>query len=191
MDNLFNRYWWLFLIRGIFAVLLGLIALFSPETAFTGLVLFIGAYMFVDGIFSMVAAVTQRKTYRSWPLLFIGGLFGVIIGIITFINPFATGAALIYLIAVWALILGLVDIALAIRLRNQIKGEGWFILAGILTIAFSIMILLNPLEGAIALTVLLGIYALLFGIMLISLAIRLKNKNNGNQQVFSRHSYSS
>lgn len=178
MNRLFSEYWWLFLIRGIVAVLLGLLALFMPGTALTGLVLYLGAYMFIDGIFSIIVAISERKTTpnRGWMLVI--GLFGILIGIITFINPFATAAALVYLVAFWALVIGIGEIVMAIRLRKLIRGKGWYILAGILTILFSLSVLFNPIAGALTLTFIFGIYALIVGIMLISLSIRLKNRRS-------------
>lgn len=177
MNHSFNQYWWIFLVRGTFAVLLGLLALFMPGTAFAGFVIFLGAYMFIDGIFSVIAAITERKTYRNWGWPLVIGLFGILVGIITFVNPFATGVALIYLIALWAIVIGIAEIVWTIRLRKVIKGEGWYIFAGVVSIIFSLLILFYPVAGALTLTVILGIYALIIGIMLISLAIRLKKRH--------------
>lgn len=177
MNPLFSQYWWLFLLRGIFAILLGLMALFIPGAALTGLIIFLGAYMFIDGIFSIIAAITERKTNSNWVWLLVTGLFGIIVGIITFYHPFATAAALVYLVAFWALVIGIAEIVWAIRLRKVIQGEGWYILAGILSILFSLMVIFNPIAGALTLTLLFGIYALIIGIMLIALAFRLRNRN--------------
>jgi uncharacterized membrane protein HdeD (DUF308 family) len=92
-------------------------------------------------------------------------------------NPFAAGTVLIYLFAFWALMAGVAEIATAIRLRKQIEGEGWYILLGIVTIAFSLLILLNPAVGALTLSFMFAIFALVSGIMLLSLAIRLRNRH--------------
>lgn len=177
MDNLFSRYWWLFLVRGIFAVILGLLALFMPVAAFTTLVIFLGVYMFIDGIFSIISALGQRKTNRNWAWLLLTGIFGVLIGIITFYNPFATAAGIIYLLSFWALIIGIAEIAWAIRLRKVIEGEGWYIFFGLLTVLFSLLVLFNPLAGVFVLSVMFGSYLLIIGAMLITLAIRLKRRN--------------
>ena len=66
MDSLFKKYWWVYLLRGIIAVIFGLLAIFMPIAAFTGLVIYLGAYMFIDGIFTIIAAISERKTYRNW-----------------------------------------------------------------------------------------------------------------------------
>src|SRR4051812_47349738 len=104
MDSLFKKYWWVYLLRGIIAVIFGLLAIFMPIAAFTGLVIYLGAYMFIDGIFTVIAAISERKTYRNWIWLLASGLIRISIGILTFVNPFATGTALVYLVAFWGLV---------------------------------------------------------------------------------------
>lgn len=178
MNRLFGQYWWLFLLRGIFGVLLGLIAFFVPGATMAVLVIFLGAYMFIEGIFSIIAAISNRKTTKNWGMSLLFGLFGIVAGIVTFYNPFATAAALIYLVAFWALIIGIGEIVWAIRLRKQIKGEGWYIFTGIISILFGLSMFFNPVAGAFTLTFLFGIYAFIVGIMLISLAMRLKKRHS-------------
>lgn len=176
MNRLFGQYWWLFLVRGIVAVLLGGLAIFMPIEAFTGLVILLGAFMFVDGIFSVVAAISERRTYRNWVWLLISGLLGILIGVLTFINPFATAKAVVYLVAFWALVIGITEIVWAIRLRKVIEGEGWYILAGAFTVLFSLLVFFYPEAGAVTLALLFGIYTLVFGFMLIALALRLRRR---------------
>lgn len=183
MNHSLSQYWWLFLLRGVVALLLGLLALLRPGVALAGLVLYLGAYMLIDGGFSIIAAVKERKYRKGWGWLLAAGLFSLAIGIITFYNPFATAAALTYLVAFWALIIGIAEIVIAIRLRKAIRGEGWFILAGILSIAFSLIFFFNPIAGALTLTVLFGIYALIIGVLLLSLAIRLRKRHKRNMPV--------
>lgn len=177
MSLLFTQYWWIFLLRGLFAIVLGIVALLMPGVTFTTLILFLGAYMFIDGIFSVVAAISARKSSDVWGWMLTGGILSILIGIITFRNPFATGAALIYLIAFWAIAIGLLEIIIAIRLRKDIKGEGWYILAGILGVAFGILLLLNPIAGAITITFIFGFYTLILGFVLLSLALRLRKRH--------------
>jgi len=170
----YRKYWWVYLLRGIFAVIFGILALWMPGPTFATLVIFFGAFMLVDGIFSTIAAFEAKGTVKGWGWLLFFGIIGILVGILTLINPFAAMPALIFLFAFWALMTGILEIAAAIRLRKQIKGEGWFIFAGIVTIIFAVLIMLNPLAGVIAISTFFGIYALVFGILNISLAIRLK-----------------
>lgn len=176
MNRFFSEYWWIFLLRGIFGVILGLMALLMPGVTFTTLIIFLGAYLLIDGIFSIVAAINARKTMDSWGWYLASGLLGIIVGLLTFRNPFATALALLYLIAFWVLIAGIVEIVMAIRLRKEIRGEGWYIVGGLLTIIFGILILVNPIAGALTLTMIFGIYALVFGILLIYLSFQLKKR---------------
>ncbi|QEC43936.1 HdeD family acid-resistance protein [Pseudobacter ginsenosidimutans] len=176
MNRFFSEYWWLFLLRGIFGVILGLMALFMPGVTFTTLIIFLGAYLLIDGIFSIVAAINARKTLDAWGWYLASGIFSLLVGIITFYNPFATALALLYLISFWVIVAGIIEIVIAIRLRKEIRGEGWYIVGGLLTVIFGILILVNPIAGALTLTMIFGIYALIFGIMLIYLGIKLKQR---------------
>lgn len=178
MYNFFSTYWWIFLLRGVFALVLGILALIWPGVTFTTMIIFLGAYLFIDGLFAIVGAVGARKTSDNWGLFLLSGLLGVLLGILTLVNPFVTGAALIYLVAFWALLAGLLEIILSIRLRKVITGEGWYILGGLLTVVFGILLIANPVAGAITLTWIFGFYAIVIGIMLLSLAFRLKNRKN-------------
>jgi uncharacterized membrane protein HdeD (DUF308 family) len=177
MNQAASHYWWVYLLRGILSVILGALALLLPGITFTTLVVLLGAYMLAGGILSIVAAVSERRTMRSWGWYVFTGIISLIAGLLVFYNPFAAGTALIYLFAFWTLLAGIAEIATAIRLRKQIEGEGWYILLGILTIAFSLLILVNPAVGALTLSFMFGIFALVSGIMLLSLAIRLRKRH--------------
>ncbi|GAA0560600.1 HdeD family acid-resistance protein [Chitinophaga japonensis] len=183
MQTPISRYWWVFLLRGIAALLIGLLAIFVPGITFGTLVLFLGAYMFIDGIFSIIAGISARKQSRDWGWYIVSGLFGIIIGVITFANPFATGIALIYIAGVWAIVAGIVEIIVAVRLRKEITGEGWYIAGGILTILFGILIFINPVAGALTLTIIFGIYAIVAGVMLVSLSMRLRKKYKSHRSI--------
>lgn len=177
MHNFYNAYWWIFLLRGIFALVLGVLAVGWPGATFATLIVFIGAYLFIAGIFAIIGAIAARKTTENWGIFLFSGLLGVILGILTFYNPFATGAALIYLIAFWAMLAGLFELIIAIRLRKVITGEGWYIAGGLLTIIFGILLASNPVAAAVTLTWMFGIYAIITGIMLISLSFRLRSRH--------------
>jgi len=177
MHNFYNAYWWLFLMRGIFALVLGVLAVGWPGATFATLIVFLGAYLFIAGLFAIAGAIAARKTNENWGLFLISGLFGVILGVLTFYNPFATGAALIYLVAFWAMLAGLLELIIAIRLRKVITGEGWYIAGGLLTILFGVLLVANPVAAAVTLTWIFGIYAIFTGIMLISLSFRLRSRH--------------
>jgi uncharacterized membrane protein HdeD (DUF308 family) len=174
MALFYRKYWWVYLLRGIFAVLFGILALLLPGPTFATIVIFFGAFMFVDGIFSIIGAFKSKDIVKGWGWLLFFGIIGLLVGIITLINPFAAMPAVIFLFAFWAFMTGILEIAAAIRLRKIIKGEGWYILAGILTVIFAFLIILYPVAGVIAISTFFGIYALVYGVLLIALSIRLK-----------------
>lgn len=176
MRNFYSTYWWIFLLRGIFSLMLGLLAIVWPGATFTTLIVFLGAYLFIAGVFAVVGAIAARRTTENWGIFLLSGLAGIILGVLTLYNPFATGAALIFLVGFWAMLAGIFEIIIAIRLRALITGEGWYFAGGLLSILFGILLLSNPEVAAITLTWLFGFYAVISGIMLISLSFRLRRK---------------
>lgn len=171
---LLARNWWAFAIRGLIAIIFGIIAIFFPATAFLSLVLVFGIFALVDGIFSIVAVFVSGAHSESWWWLVLEGAFGILIGILTLIQPAAMGLAWILVIAAWAIITGILEIFTAVRLRKVITGEGWMILSGILSILFGILAAVYPQSGAFAIGLIIGIYALMFGITMLMLAFRLR-----------------
>ena len=178
MSLLFPHYWWVFLWRGIAAVLLGVLALLLPGPALIGLVTFLGIFLIIDGIFTVIAALQGRAVGSHWGWYLFVGTLGILAGFTALYNTFATATALSFLVAFWALIMGMGEIAWAIRLRKEMRSEGWFILMGIGSIAFAIVFFAFPIWGAIALTVMFGFYALFIGIFLIALSLRLRRRKH-------------
>ena len=171
---LLTRNWWAFLLRGIVAVVFGLIAIFMPVAAFLSLVFVFGAFALVDGIFTIVSAFTSNAKSENWWWLILEGLFGILIGVLTIIQPAAMSEAWLLLIGAWAIVTGILEIITAIRLRKEITGEFWLILGGLISVAFGVLVIAAPLAGAFAVGTIIGIYALVFGVFLIMLALRLR-----------------
>jgi uncharacterized membrane protein HdeD (DUF308 family) len=164
--------WWVVLLRGIAGILFGLLTLFAPDISLAALVLFFGAYAFVDGVLAIISAVRHRgETDRGW--LIFEGIAGIAAGVLTFIWPGITALALLYVIAAWALVTGAFEIAAAIRLRKVITGEWLLILSGIASIGLGVLLVLFPASGALALVLWIGAYALVFGALLVGFSIRL------------------
>jgi uncharacterized membrane protein HdeD (DUF308 family) len=177
MPGFYSTYWWIFLLRGIFALVLGVLAIGWPGVTFATLIVFLGAYLFIAGVFAVIGAFAARKTSENWGIFLLSGLLGILFGILTFYNPFATGAALVYLVAFWAIVAGLFEVVIAIRLRKVITGEGWYIAGGLLTVIFGLLLVANPVAAAVTLTWVFGIYAVVTGVMLVSLAFRLRSRH--------------
>jgi uncharacterized membrane protein HdeD (DUF308 family) len=169
------RNWWLLVVRGVLAVIFGILAFALPGATVFALVILFAAYMAVDGIMAIVLAIRRAQQRREWWALVLEGIAGLAIAVITVIWPDVTALALLYLIAAWALVTGVMEIAAAIRLRKVMRGEFFLGLAGVASIAFGIIAILFPREGAVALLWLIGTYAIVFGVILIVLGIRLRS----------------
>ncbi len=169
-----SRNWWAIALRGVFAILFGILAFMWPGTTLTVLVLFFGAYALVDGLFAVVAALTNHTSgRRGWVLL--EGLVGIGIGVLTFVLPGVTALSLLYVIAAWAIITGGLEILTAIELRREITNEWMLILGGIASLAFGILLILFPGAGALSLIWLIAVYAIVFGVLLVGLGLRLRS----------------
>ena len=171
MLHMLARNWWAVALRGLAAVLFGLLTIFLPGVTLVTLVLLFGAYVLVDGVFNAIAAF--RSASHHWALL-IEGLIGILAGIVTFTWPAMTAIVLLYLIAFWAILTGAFEIVAGIRLRNVIANEWALILMGALSLLFGAFILFAPGAGALAIVLWIGVYALIFGILLLALAFRLR-----------------
>src|SRR5437870_2295012 len=170
-----KRHWWVPVIRGVAAIIFGIIAFVYPGLTIAVLVLLFGAWVLVDGVFRVIGAIGHRASDPDWGFHLIIGILGIIIGFLTFHAPRITALALIIYIAAWALMIGATEIAYAIKLRREIKGEWFLILMGLISIAFAVTLLWNPLPGALALVWLIGWYAIVFGILGIILGFRLRS----------------
>lgn len=171
---LLARNWWLFLLRGILALIFGVAALYVPQTAFLTLVLVFGVFALVDGIFTLISAFTSNAKSENWWWLILEGVFGVLIGVLTLVQPAAMGQAWLILIAAWAIVTGIFEIVTAVRLRKVIEGEFWLILGGLVSVAFGLLVAFFPQSGASAIGFIIGIYAILFGLFFVMLALRLR-----------------
>ena len=164
----FTKNWWVLLIRGLLAVLFGIMAFASPGVTLFALVLLYGAYAFVDGVTALSVGVTTRA---GW--LVLSGLAGLVVGIGTFFYTGITAVALFYLIAGWAIVRGIFEISAGIALRKVIS-SGWaLVLGGIFSIGFGLLLVAHPAPGVLALVYLIGGYAVVFGFTMIVLSFLL------------------
>lgn len=179
MVSVLSRNWWMFLVRGIVAILLGLIFLFAPGIGLTLLVGAVAAYFLVDGLFNIVYALQHRGQPRWWANL-LEGIIGVLAAIGTFIlGPLESGVLLIYVIGVWAIITGVTSILFAIEIRRQIDNEWMIIAGGLLSILFGVLLILFPGTGLFAVLSIIGAYAIIAGILLIVFAFRVRGMGSG------------
>ena len=170
-----RRRWWVPVLRGIAAVVFGVVAFAYPGLTLAVLVTFFGAWVLVDGIFRVVGAIAGRSSDPDWGFHLIIGIVGIIIGLLTFHAPRITALALLIYIAAWALMIGASEIALAIKLRKEIKGEWFLILMGLASIIFAVLLLWNPVAGAAAVIWLIAWYAVVLGILSIFFGFKLRS----------------
>jgi uncharacterized membrane protein HdeD (DUF308 family) len=166
--------WWLLLLRGVAAVVFGALALLWPGITLLALTVLFGAYVIADGILSLGAAITGRGGVGPRWWLAIVGAAGVLAGLLAFLWPAMTAVVLLVFIAVWAIVIGIMQIIGAIRLRKEIEGEWMLILGGALSAAFGVLLISRPAIGAVALAWMIGTFAILVGITHIVLALRLR-----------------
>jgi uncharacterized membrane protein HdeD (DUF308 family) len=172
LASILARGWWLLLLRGLAAIAFGLLTLLQPGISLAVLVLVFGFYSLVDGILCVWTAVAGRAHHESWWVLLLEGLLGIGVGVLTCVAPGVTALVLLFYIAIWAIGTGVLEIAVAIRLRKEIQGEWFLILAGLASVAFGALLIAQPGAGALALLWLIGTYALVFGVLVVVLAIR-------------------
>jgi uncharacterized membrane protein HdeD (DUF308 family) len=168
------RWWWTFILRGVLAILFGIIAFISPPATIAALVLLFGAWALVDGVFDIVAAIQHRTMDRSWWLTILEGVVGILAGLLALAFPDVAATVLLLLISAWSIVTGVIEIVLAIRLREQITGELWLAIAGILSIIFGALLFLFPAAGALTIVWLIGGFAIAFGVAMIILGWRLR-----------------
>lgn len=137
--------------------------------------------LWTDGIFALVAAFSDRVGKQRWWVLLLEGLAGVAAGILTFLWPGMTALVLLYLIAAWAIVTGILEVMAAIRLRQEIEGEWLLALGGIASITFGVLMVVWPGAGALAVVWLIGSYALVFGLLMVFLAFRLRSWNKSRE----------
>jgi uncharacterized membrane protein HdeD (DUF308 family) len=169
-------HWWALALRGVLAILFGLAALLRPGIALEALILLFGAYALVDGVFSIVGVFGGARGGMPRWLLLLEGIAGIVAGIVAFFLPVLTAFALYFLIIAWALVTGVAEISTAIRLRREIEGEWAMILSGALSILFAVVLLVSGAIGIFTLVWVIGVYAVVFGVLLLIAAFRVRGE---------------
>src|SRR5215469_8151648 len=172
-SGLFAHRWWAVLLRGIVAVMVGVLTFAWPAVTLSVLVLLFGCYALVDGVFSLVAAAGGRQRQDRW-ILALEGIIGVWAGVIALRAPHVIATVLIFFVSFWAMTMGFLKIAAAYRLRREISGEFWLAASGVLSVVFALLVLARPAIGAFSLILIFAGYVTLMGILLIVLGLELR-----------------
>jgi uncharacterized membrane protein HdeD (DUF308 family) len=168
-----TRNWWIFLIRGICAVIIGIVAFAWPGITLEALVLVFGIYAIIDGVSAIAIGASADSVGERWWGMVLVGVLSLIAGILTFAWPAITAVVLLAFIAAWAIVRGIMEIYAAITLRKMIENEWMLVLGGICSILFGGIMVARPAAGALAVLWIIGIYAIVFGVLTIALAFKL------------------
>jgi uncharacterized membrane protein HdeD (DUF308 family) len=173
MLDVLARNWWAVALRGIVAILFGLFAFFYPGVTAFALVIVFGAYALVDGVFSIVSAVRAAESHQRWGQLLLVGICGILAAAVVWFYPGLAALGLLFVIAAWAIVTGVLEISAAFRLRQFMSDWWWWLIAGVASLLFGVLLFWHPGAGALAVLWLIGTYAIAFGIFLLGLAWRL------------------
>jgi uncharacterized membrane protein HdeD (DUF308 family) len=179
MDFILARNWWSLAIRGIVGIAVGIVSFLWPGVTLAALVIFFGAYALIDGIVNLTGAVRAAEAHERWGVLLLEGMVGILAAVASVLWPAITALAFVYIIGAWAILTGVFEIGAAIRIRKYVTGEWLLAIAGVLSILFGVLILAVPLAGALVITLWFGAYAFLFGVVLLSLGLRLRRWRHG------------
>jgi uncharacterized membrane protein HdeD (DUF308 family) len=182
MSALLAQNWWLVALRGVVGILFGIVALLFPGSTMLSLVILFSAYMLVDGAFAIASAVRAARRHERWGWLTLEGIVNIITGVLAFLWPGLTILAFVLLIAAWAIVSGALMLAAAFRLKVD-HGRWWLVLGGVVSLVYGVLLVLTPLIGALVLTWWLGAYALVFGVVLLVLAFRLRSHRDDRPRV--------
>jgi uncharacterized membrane protein HdeD (DUF308 family) len=175
MLAVYSSSWWAMVLRGLAAILFGVLAFVWPGITLTVLVFLWGAYALIDGVVAIAGGIKSHGEFKRWWVLLIEGILSVIAGVVAFILPGITALILLILIGAWAIVTGVFEIAAAIQMRKYITGEWLLILAGIASILFGVALLINPSVGALAVVWIIGAYSIVFGALMMGLGFKLKS----------------
>jgi len=192
MLSLVSRDWWVYAVRGIAAILFGIMALIWPGPTLAVLILLFGAYAFVDGVALLVALARGDVLARShkW-ITGLMGVLGIAVAIATLVWPGMTALTLLYLVSFWAVTTGILQIASAIEFRREIAGELFVVLGGLFSIVFGALLVAFPGTGLLSLVWLVGFWAELFGFSSLGIAYRLHGIDHDLNKAPSVHKLSS
>lgn len=173
MNDVLANNWWLVALRGVFAILFGIIAFAMPVVTMLSLVLVFAAYSMVDGILGIVLAIHGARRGERWGWLLFNGILGIAVSVIAVLWPGITVIAYVLLVGAWALVTGVIMLAAAMRLKID-HGRVWLVIAGIASAVFGTLLAISPLIGALVLTYWAGAHALVLGVVLLVLAWKLR-----------------
>lgn len=170
-----TRNWWVLFVRGLAAILFGIMAFAWPGITLWVLIVLFGVYAIADGLTALYVSLSGRVAGDAWWAMLLVGLLSLVAGVVAFVWPGITAEILLMLMAVWAIARGIFEIVAAIRLRKVLENEWLLALAGVVSIVFGLMLIARPAAGLLAMIWLIGAFAVLFGIVAIMLSLKLRS----------------
>ncbi|UTF61843.1 HdeD family acid-resistance protein [Gilvimarinus sp. DA14] len=167
--------WWMLLLRGLFAIAFGLCAWFLPGVSLAVLIIMFGAFSLADGVVGIWMAFSGRQQNDHWWVLLLWAISSLLVGLCALFAPGVTAVVLLWLIAAWSIIVGVLQIAAAIRLRQELQGEWRLVLSGALGVLFGVALFAWPGAGILTLLWLIGAFAVLIGVLLVILAFKVRS----------------
>jgi uncharacterized membrane protein HdeD (DUF308 family) len=183
MFEVLSQYWWVFVLRGIFAVLFMILAVFWPGITVAALILLFSSYVLIDGILLILKAIGNWNAREDRLLLLIEGFLGIGIGMLTFIVSSITMLVLFFYIVAWSLSTGVIKIVAAIRLRKEMASEWWLLMSGFASVLFAFLLMSFFNVGTVALAYVIVVYAILYGIILVIMGFKLLKVRKKSQPV--------
>jgi uncharacterized membrane protein HdeD (DUF308 family) len=181
LSEILAESWWLVGLRGILGIIFGLICLLNPTLAVQVFVILFAAYMLVDGVFAIFSGIKAARNGERWGLLIVEGVVDLAAGAVAVLWPAITLVALVWIIAIWAIVSGALMLGAAFGL-NLDHGRWWLALGGIASIIFGILLVIEPLIGAVVLTMWVGAYAIVFGVCLLVLGFQLHSRREEHKR---------
>jgi uncharacterized membrane protein HdeD (DUF308 family) len=169
-----SQYWWLVVLRGVLAILFGILAFIWPEITLLTLIIMFGVYAVVDGLIAVGTGLARTKDSPRWWTFLLEGLISIAAGLVALIWPGLATFVLLYVIAAWAVFTGVLEIVAAVRLRHEITNEWVLALGGVISVALGLLLFFQPAAGTLAIIWIIAAYAVIFGILLIMLGLRLR-----------------
>jgi uncharacterized membrane protein HdeD (DUF308 family) len=169
------RNWWMVALRGVLALLFGLVALFFPRIALLAFIYVFAAYAIIDGLVAITVAIRERGSLSRWGWVLAEGILSVAAGVVAAVYPGLTALVLLYVVAAWAILTGIAELVTAFSIREQASREWALGAAGVLSIVFGILLFISPRAGILALLWVVGLYAILFGILFLVRAFQLRS----------------
>jgi uncharacterized membrane protein HdeD (DUF308 family) len=173
--QILKQRWWTLALRGVVAILFGIGAFVWPQLTVLAIVILLAAFAFVEGIFALISAFGWGLPAGQRVLLILLGLLGLAVGVIAIVSPGIAAFTIVFWVAWWAIIGGVIQIVVAVEMRKAIENEWLLVIGGLLSVLFGILLIWRPIAGVLTLTWLFGFYALMYGVIMLSLGFRLKS----------------